>query len=179
MFNHLTASCWLTSTRFPSLFCILFLGCMNGTESCSINSPVDMATSRSWSRWSVGGWVTNSPRDGFEITSVGRLVRRSAVGWSLYGQTSFLAQRRPLRDLLRYRGLGLLPGRGMLRPDHPRNFHLPLKGSKDSELHSVSLFLWTWSIIQHTKNEVTTFRELALLPSSGGNVCSVGSDRRG
>jgi hypothetical protein len=31
----------------------------------------------------------------------------------------------------------------------------------------VLLFLWTWSIIQNTKNEATAFQELALLPSSG------------
>jgi hypothetical protein len=34
-------------------------------------------------------------------------------------------------------------------------------------------------IVQYSENETIMFRELALLPSSGENAYSVGSDRRG
>jgi hypothetical protein len=44
-----------------------------------------------------------------------------------------------------------------------------LKGPNGCALHLVGLllFLWTWAIVKYCKNEVTTFRELALLLSSG------------
>jgi hypothetical protein len=56
---------------------------------------------------------------------------------------------------------------------------ITLKGSNDGKLHSVLQILWTSSIIQYSKNKVTTFWELALLPSSGDIAYSVGSGRRG
>jgi hypothetical protein len=40
---------------------------------------------------------------------------------------------------------------------------------------SVLLFVWTWSIDQYSKNEAATFRELAMLPSTGQNTYSVES----
>jgi hypothetical protein len=43
-----------------------------------------------------------------------------------------------------------------------------LKGSNDSELHCVLLFLSTLSIVQYINSEVTKFRQLAILPSSAG-----------
>lgn len=84
-----------------------------GAESYSINIRLDMATSN----YIRDGWLdaeSHGPRDNFEVTSVDRLVRGLFGRWSVYGQTSFLKQRRPLPDLLRDKGLGLLPGRETL-----------------------------------------------------------------
>jgi hypothetical protein len=57
--------------------------------------------------------------------------------------------------------------------------NITLKGSNDGALHSVLLFLWTWSIVQYYKNKATKFRQLALPPSLGENAYPVGSDRKG
>jgi hypothetical protein len=54
--------------------------------------------------------------------------------------------------------------------------NVTLTGSNDGTLHSALLFLWTWSIVQYSKNEATKFRELPLFPSSGGNSYPVGYD---